>query len=42
MITAGTLVLTRHDVRHFLSLVDCIEAVEHAFRLHGEGKALAP
>jgi alanine dehydrogenase len=40
--TAGTLVLTRHDVRHFLTLVDCIEAVEHAFRLHGEGKTLAP
>ena len=42
MTTAETLVLTRHDVQHFLSLVDCIEAVEHAFRLHGEGKTLAP
>jgi len=42
VITAGTLVLRRRDVQHFLSLVDCIEAVEHAFRLHGEGKTLAP
>jgi alanine dehydrogenase len=40
--TAGTLVLTRRDVHHFLSLVDCIEAVEQAFRLHGQGKTLAP
>jgi alanine dehydrogenase len=42
VLTAGTLVLTRRDVRHFLSLVDCIEAVEQAFRLHGQGKTLAP
>jgi ornithine cyclodeaminase/alanine dehydrogenase-like protein (mu-crystallin family) len=41
MIT-GTLLLTRRDVQHFLSLVDCIEAVEDAFRLYGEGRTLAP
>ena len=42
MMTAGTFVLTRHDVQHFLGLVDCIEAVEHAFRLYGQGKTLPP
>jgi len=40
--TGATLVLTRRDVRHFVNLNDCIEAVEHAFRLHGEGKTQAP
>jgi alanine dehydrogenase len=39
---AGTLVLTRRDVQRFLSLADCIEAVERAFRLYGEGGILAP
>jgi alanine dehydrogenase len=39
---AGTLLLTRRDVQHFLSLTGCIEAVELAFRLYGEGRTLAP
>jgi alanine dehydrogenase len=39
---AGTLVLTRSDVRDLLGLDDCIAAVEGAFRLHAEGKSLAP
>src|SRR5262245_52961295 len=37
-----TLVLTRRDVRELLSLDDCIEAVQTAFRLHAEGRSLAP
>ena len=37
-----TLVLTRRDVRDLLSLDDCIVAVDDAFRLHAEGKSLAP
>jgi alanine dehydrogenase len=40
--TSGTLVLTRRDVQHYLTLNDCIEAVEHAFRLHGVEKTFAP
>ena len=42
MITSGTLVFTRSDVQHFLTLNDCIEAVEQAFRVYGEGKTLPP
>jgi alanine dehydrogenase len=38
----GTLLLTRKDVSELLTLKDCIEAVEQAFRLHGEGRAPAP
>ena len=37
-----TLVITRKDVSELLSLRDCIDAVECAFRLHGEGRAPAP
>ena len=37
-----TLVLTRADVARLLTLDDCIEAVERAFRAHGEGRAPAP
>jgi ornithine cyclodeaminase/alanine dehydrogenase-like protein (mu-crystallin family) len=37
-----TLVLTRRDVSELLTLAECIEAVEEAFRLHAEGKSLAP
>src|SRR5262249_9992779 len=37
-----TLVITRKDVVDLLSLRDCIDAVECAFRLHGEGRAPAP
>ena len=36
------LVLSRADVFDLLSLPDCIEAVERAFRLHAEGRTLGP
>jgi alanine dehydrogenase len=42
VIGSGTLVLTRRDVQRFLTLNDCIEVVEHAFRLYGEGETLPP
>ena len=37
-----TLVLSRSDVLDLLSLRDCIDAVERAFRLHAEGHSLGP
>jgi ornithine cyclodeaminase/alanine dehydrogenase-like protein (mu-crystallin family) len=40
--TSGTLVLTGADVRVILRMPDCIEAVELAFRLLGEGRAARP
>ncbi len=36
------LVLSRRDVLDLLSLRDCIDAVERAFRLHAEGGTLGP
>jgi alanine dehydrogenase len=39
---SSTLLLTRKDVSELLTLNDCVLAVEQAFRLHGEGRALAP
>lgn len=36
------LVLSRRDVLDLLTLRDCIDAVEAAFRLHGEGRSLGP
>jgi alanine dehydrogenase len=36
------LLLTSKDVRNLLSLDGCIAAVEQAFRLYGEGKAVPP
>jgi ornithine cyclodeaminase/alanine dehydrogenase-like protein (mu-crystallin family) len=36
------LILSRRDVLDLLTLPDCIEAVEAAFRLHAEGRALGP
>ena len=36
------LFLSSRDVQKFLSLDECIGAVEQAFRLHGERKAIAP
>jgi ornithine cyclodeaminase/alanine dehydrogenase-like protein (mu-crystallin family) len=38
----GTLVLTRSEVASLLDLGACIEAVERAFRMHGEGRAPDP
>jgi alanine dehydrogenase len=40
--TDATLVLTRRDVKQFVNLNDCIEAVRRAFRLHGERKTQVP
>jgi alanine dehydrogenase len=37
-----TLVLTRRDVQSLLGLDACIDAVEDAFRLHAQGRSLAP
>ena len=36
------LFLTPHEVRTLLTLDECIGAVERAFRLYGEGKAIPP
>ena len=37
-----TLILSRSDVLELLSLPECIDAVERAFRLHAEGRTLGP
>ena len=37
-----TLVLKRCEVAQLLSIEDCIKAVEQAFELYGEGKAMTP
>jgi ornithine cyclodeaminase/alanine dehydrogenase-like protein (mu-crystallin family) len=37
-----TLVLTRAEVQALLGIDECIAAVEAAFRLHAEGRSLAP
>jgi alanine dehydrogenase len=37
-----TRILSRSDVAELLGLQDCIEAVEHAFRLHAEGRTFGP
>ena len=36
------LLLTSREIQSLLTLDECIGAVEHAFRLYGEGKAVAP
>ena len=35
-------ILTRTEVSSLLTLADCIDAVEEAFRVYAEGMALAP
>ena len=42
MKAAGTLVLTRRDVAALISLEECIDAVEDAFRRHAEGGTIGP
>jgi alanine dehydrogenase len=42
MSSNGTIILTRSNVAELLRIDDCIEAVEQAFRLHGQGKTQAP
>ena len=39
---SGTLILTQSDVAALLSIEECTEAVEHVFRLYGEGKTQTP
>ena len=36
------LILSRRDVLDLLTLRDCIDAVERAFRLRAEGRTLGP
>jgi ornithine cyclodeaminase/alanine dehydrogenase len=38
----GTLLLTGRDVAALLTIEECMVAVEHAFKLYGEGKTSAP
>ena len=38
----GTLILTRRDVAALLSIEECTDAVEHVFRLYGQGKTQTP
>jgi alanine dehydrogenase len=40
--TSTILILSRRDVMDLLTLRDCIDAVERAFRLHVEGRSLGP
>jgi alanine dehydrogenase len=42
MPTTDTLLLTRKDTAEVLTLSDCIQAVEQAFRMQGEGRAPVP
>jgi ornithine cyclodeaminase/alanine dehydrogenase-like protein (mu-crystallin family) len=42
MFADGTLLLRRGEVERLLSIESCIEAVEHVFRLQGEGRIPAP
>ena len=37
-----TLVLSRHDVRRLMSMDECIDAVEKAFRDHALGRSISP
>lgn len=37
-----TLVVTRHDVRRLMSMDECIDAVEEAFRHHALGRSIPP
>jgi ornithine cyclodeaminase/alanine dehydrogenase-like protein (mu-crystallin family) len=37
-----TLVLSRHDVRRLMSMDECIDAVENAFRDHAFGRSISP
>jgi alanine dehydrogenase len=42
MTAQHVLLLTPQEVRDLLTMDECIEAVEQAFRLHGEGAAVPP
>jgi alanine dehydrogenase len=38
----GTLLLKRQEIAALLSVEECIDAVEYAFKLHAEGRSLPP
>ena len=38
----GTLLLTGGEVAALLTIEECMAAVEHAFKIHGEGRTSAP
>jgi len=42
MVANQTLLLSRGEVAALLSIDDCMNAVENAFRLHAEGKTMSP
>jgi alanine dehydrogenase len=42
MKTDDLVLLTSREIQTLLTLDECIDAVEHAFRVHGEGKAVPP
>src|SRR5437763_8439085 len=42
MTSRPTLLLRRSEVAELLTMDACIAAVEHAFRLYGEGRAASP
>src|SRR5215218_2634437 len=42
MSNEAVLILRRSEIASLLSLRECIEAVEEAFRLHAEGRSLPP
>jgi alanine dehydrogenase len=42
METKSTLLLNRSDVQELLGLTECIDAIEKAFRWHGQGKISLP
>jgi len=42
MLARATLVLSRHDVRRLMSMDECIDAVEDAFREHALGRSISP
>jgi ornithine cyclodeaminase/alanine dehydrogenase-like protein (mu-crystallin family) len=42
METKNTLLLNRSDIQELLDATECIDAVEKAFRLQGEGKIPHP
>jgi alanine dehydrogenase len=38
----GSLLITQTEVRQLLSYSECVEIVEEAFRLHGQGRSMKP
>src|SRR6476620_7003518 len=40
--STNTILLQRKQITSLLSIEECMNAVEHSFSLHGEGKVMAP